>query len=111
MIDGNVTAKLQLQQTSKNAIGEIVKEWKDLITLPNGFLDYVGGDGSYKSNYKGALSETTHVFICDYVKFTKPATQCRMLVDDLVYDVLLIDDPMQLHRHLEILLKYNEVVQ
>ena len=111
MINGNVTAKIQVQQTSKNSIGEVVKEWKDLIALPNGFLDFVGGDGSYKSNYKGKLAETTHVFICDYVAVNETATKCRLLVDDLVYDVLLIDDPMGLHQHLEILLKYNEVLQ
>ena len=111
MIDGNVSAKLQVQQTSKDSVGGIVKEWQDLITLPNGFLDFVGGDSSYKSNYKGKMKETTHIFICDYVEIKKSATKCRLLVDDSVYDVLLIDDPMGLHQHLEILLKYNEVIQ
>ena len=115
MIDGNVVAKLQVQQNSKDNIGSIVKEWKDLITLPNGFLDFVGGDSSYKSNYKGKMKETTHIFICDYVEIKVSATKCRLLVDDSVYDsvydVLLIDDPMGLHQHLEILLKYNEVIQ
>jgi len=30
----------------------------------------------------------------------------RMLINDEVYDVLYIDDPMNLHQHLEIFLKY-----
>ena len=115
MIDGNVRAKLQIQQNSKDNIAGVVKEWQDLINLPDGFLDFVGGDASYKPNYKGKVKETTHVFICDYVEIKKGATKCRMVVDCGVYyetyDVLLIDDPMGLHQHLEILLKYNEVIQ
>lgn len=111
MIDGNVIAKLQVQKNSKDNIAGVVKGWQDLITLPNGFLDFVGGDASYKSNYKGKMKETTHIFICDYVEIKTSATKCRLLVNDSVYDVLLIDDPMGLHQHLEILLKYNEVIQ
>lgn len=111
MIGGNVTAVLQTKTSSKNAFGEIVNEWTDLQLL-KGFLDFTGGDGSYKSNFKGSVEETTHIFICDYDKITSEATatHSRLIVNGKTYDVLMIDDPMNLHQHLEIMLKYNEVI-
>lgn len=112
MIGGNVTALLQCKISSKNPFGEKTEEWMDIQIL-KGFIDFSGGDGSYKANYKGDIEETTHVFICDYDKLTSEAspTLCRLIIDRKVYDILLIDDPMNLHQHLEIMLKYNEVLQ
>ena len=112
MIGGNVTAVLQQKTSSKNAFGEKVETWNDVQFL-KGFIDFTGGDGSYKSNFKGAVEETTHIFICDYDKVASEATptQCRMVIDNKIYDVLMIDNPMTLNRHLEIMLKYNEVIK
>lgn len=112
MIGGNTLAVLQTKTTTKNAFGEKVEAWTDLQLL-KGFLDFIGGDGSYKSNFKGAVEETTHLFICDYDNVASQATpsQCRLIISGKVYDVLMIDDPMNLHKHLEIMLKYNGVVQ
>lgn len=112
MIGGNVTAVLQTKTSSKNAFGEKVESWSDLQLL-KGFLDYAGGDGSYKSNYRGSVEETTHLFICDYDKIASEAqpTQCRLICDNKTFDVLMIDNPMNLNQHLEIMLKYNEVIK
>ena len=112
MIGGNVTAVLQTKTTTKNAFGEKTESWSDLQLL-KGFLDFAGGDGSYKSNFKGSVEETTHIFICDYDNVTSLATptQCRLICDNKMYDVLMIDNPMGLNQHLEIMLKYNEVIK
>ena len=110
MIGGNITAILQVKTSSKNAFGEKVDNWTD-VQLLKGFLDFTGGDGSYKSNFKGAVEETTHLFICDYVELDVKPTQCRMVIDNKIYDVLMIDNPMNLNQHLEIMLKYNEVIK
>ena len=112
MIGGNITAVLQTKTSSKNTFGEITNEWTDLQLL-KGFLDFTGGDGSYKSNFKGSVEETTHIFICDYDEVASKAkpTQSRLVVNGSAYDVLMIDDPMNLHQHLEIMLKYNEVIK
>ena len=112
MIGGNVTAVLQTKTSSKNAFGEKVDTWSD-VQLLKGFLDFTGGDGSYKSNFKGSVEETTHIFICDYDKIASDVspTQSRLMVNGTIYDVLMIDDPMNLHQHLEIMLKYNEVIK
>lgn len=112
MIGGNTTAVLQTKTTTKNAFGEKVETWSD-VQLLKGFLDFTGGDGSYKSNFKGAVEETTHLFICDYDKVASQATptQCRLIINGAIYDVLMIDNPMNLNQHLEIMLKFNEVIQ
>ena len=111
MIGGNVDAIIQVETSSKNAFGEKENTYKDLTTV-KGFLDYVGGDGSYKNNFKGELEETTHIFICDYDSITANAepTTSRMVINNKNYNVLLIDNPMGLNEHLEIMLKYNEVM-
>ena len=109
MIGGNKIAIIQTKTTSKNAFGEVTNTWTDVVTI-KGFLDYTGGDGSYKSNFKGAIEETTHLFICDYVALEVTPTSCRLMCDDKVYDVLMIDNPMDLNKHLEFFLKYNGVV-
>ena len=112
MIGGNTTAIIQTKTSSKNEYGAITDKWQNVTTV-KGFLDFTGGDGSYKSNFKGKLEETTHIFICDYneaVAKTQPTTS-RLLIDGQSYDVLMIDDPMGLHKHIEIMLKYSEVTK
>ena len=112
MIGGNITAVLQTKTTTKNAFGEKVETWND-VQLLKGFLDFTGGDGSYKSNFKGSVEETTHIFICDYDKVASSVlpTQSRLIVNGAIYDVLMIDNPMGLNQHLEIMLKYIEVIK
>ena len=104
MIGGNITAILQQKSGSTfNAIGERVQEWADINQLW-GWLDLSSGDSKYTFNAK--LQESTHVFICDYVAIDRTANDKRLMVNGNVYDILLIDDPMELHQQLEIYLKY-----
>lgn len=106
MIGGNIIATLEkLTGAAKNAIGETVPAWKKYLDI-NGFLDYSTGEAK-TSVYDAKVQESTHIFICDYVDLSgvKPES-CRMLIKGEVYEVTLIDDPMELHKHLEIYLKY-----
>lgn len=106
MIGGNKTAELQKQTSVKNEIGENVPEWKTVEKIP-GFLDLQSGDSKYTS-FSAKIQESTHVFVADYVDLSAYVPEsCRMLVDGKVYDVMLIDDPMELHEHIEIYLKYT----
>lgn len=107
MIGGNIKAVIQTKTTERNIIGEDVVSWQDAQTL-KGFLDLANGDSRY-NNYHAKVQESTHVFISDYVKLPDnvKAENCRMLVDGLPYDVTLIDDPMGLHRHWEIYLRFT----
>lgn len=117
MIGGNTTALLQVQAGhTRNEVGKRVPVWLDVVEL-KGFLDLQSGDSKYTS-FNAKIQESTHVFICDYAPI--PATlevdgqivqvcaeNVRMVADSQRYDVKLIDDPMGLHKHLEIFLKYT----
>lgn len=106
-IGGNTKAVIQTHTTQKNAIGERPKKWADVQTL-TGWLDLSGGSSSYTA-YAAKVQESTHVFVCDYKPLAKGirAENSRMVIDGRVYDITLIDDPMELHRQLEIYLKYT----
>lgn len=104
MIGGNITVKLQEKSTVKNEIGESVNSYVDKYNL-TGYLDFTGG--SSKSDlYKTKYQESTHIFICDYQPIDLQPENCILVCSNKVYEVLIIDDPMELHQHLEILLKY-----
>ena len=107
MIGGNKKAVIQIKTTKKNAIGEAVKTWADIQTI-KGWLDRLGGDSTY-TTYKTKLQESTHVFICDYVKLDAriKAENSRMVIGGKAYDVKSIDDPMEMHKQLEFELKFT----
>lgn len=106
MIGGNTTINLQVSTTQTNEIGETVRNWKTVCEL-HGFLDLAGGDSKY-STYDAKIQESTHVFVADYVPLGVKADNCRAIDEGgFVYDVTMIDDPMRLHKHLEIFMKYT----
>ena len=108
-IGGNITAVIQTATTTKNAIGEQVKSWADAQTL-KGWLDLQTGDSRY-TTYNAKIQESTHVFIADYVPLADgiQAENSRMTINGKVYDILLIDNPMEMGSgsQLEIYLKYT----
>ena len=105
-IGGNTKGLLQAKNGgSYNAIGERVLEWVTSNEL-TGYLD-MQSQTSNKSNYQTKMEESTHMFICDYVAIDKKIDNKRMVIENEIYDVLYIDDPMNLHQHLEIYLKYT----
>lgn len=133
-IGGNTPAVLQIKiNKGKNIIGEQIEEWVDAMVM-KGFLDYSAGQNDV-NQYNAKIQDTTHFFFCDFdsleavtddfvwdkinfnediivnldgeestVKIT--SENCRVIINNNVYNVLLIDDPMGLHQHLEIYLKY-----
>ena len=104
MIGGNIEAVLQQKNGStSNRIGEKIQSWADAAIL-TGWLDLQAGDSKYTHNAK--LQESTHIFICDYVDIDRKPNDKRLVVNGMIYDVLLIDDPMEMHQHLEIYLRY-----
>lgn len=131
-IGGNTEATMQVnRQTEKNAIGERVREWFDVVKF-TGWLDLSGGDSKY-TTYSAKIQESTHLFMCDFQAFEALSKQwewdpfsfltgiinpeldenievtsenARLMIGGKVYDIMLIDDPMNLHQHLEIYLKY-----
>lgn len=108
MIGGNIKALLQIQNgTEKNEVGAAVQKWETAHEI-KGFLDLSNGD-SKRTVYNAKVQESTHIFICDYFGISEQvnAENSRMMIAGLEYDVMLIDNPMNLNEHLEIYLKYT----
>ncbi|MGN0621353.1 MAG: head-tail adaptor protein [Porcipelethomonas sp.] len=106
-IGGNIKAEIQIFSTAENEIGEAVRQWETVQTL-KGWLDLSGGDSKY-SSYNAKIQESTHVFISDYVPPDSRITaeKSRMLINGRVYDIMLIDNPMELCQQLEVYLKFT----
>ena len=115
-IGGNLTAILQVSTTTTNEIGEGVQEWHDVVSL-DGFIDLSSGD-SKRTTFNAKIQESTHIFIGDYKpipdtlevegKLVRVSTEnARMVANSQRYDVIMIDNPMNLNKQLEIYLKFT----
>jgi head-tail adaptor len=95
-IGGNTRATIQVFTQTKNEIGEAVKTWADAQTI-KGWLDLQSGDSKY-TTFHAKIQESTHIFIADYVPLDSRITaeSARMVINDKHYDILLIDNPMEL---------------
>ncbi len=109
MIGGNTTIQIQLKKgTEKNSVGSRVPVWESVQEL-TGWLDYSAGDSKY-TTFNAKVQESTHIFLCDYEPLVEgvKAENSRVVDEDgLVYDVMVFDDPMKLHKQWEIYLKYT----
>ena len=108
MIGGNTTADIQVNNgTERDTVGSRVPKWETVQSI-TGWLDLSAGD-SKRTTFNAKIQESTHIFVADYVALDASikAETCRMVVNGERYDVMLIDDPMGMHRQLEIYLKYT----
>lgn len=131
-VGGNLTALIQVKdEGTKNSIGEKEHVWSDVTSL-KGWLDYASGQNSV-ADYNAKIQSTTHYFICDFQSFVDLSTKwvwnpfnlksgvinkqdgntvdatsenARMVINGNVYQILLIDNPMELNEHLEFYLQY-----
>lgn len=132
-IGGNQIALFQVKdEGQKNSIGERIHTWVDVASA-KGWLDLANGN-SRNTTFSAKIQESTHIFLCDYQSFKglsgrwvwdalnfingsiSDATleesvdvtseNARMLIDGQVYQIQVIDDPMGMHQHLEIYLKF-----
>lgn len=110
-IGGNTAAVIQIGIFEKNDYGNDVVRWVEVFKEPvYGFLDMVN-EGTNSRRLMHRVEDADFIFLCDYfapiadgVRLT--AENSRILIDGEVYEVKLYDDPMRLHEHMEIYLKY-----
>ncbi|MCI8285374.1 MAG: head-tail adaptor protein [Firmicutes bacterium] len=107
MINGNCMADIQVRSIVRNSIGEQIENWETVHSI-KGWLDLSGGDSRY-TTYNAKIQESTHVFVSDYEALDSriKAENSRVIVNEKCYDVMIIDDPMEMHLQLEIYLKYT----
>ena len=104
-IGGNIKASIQKKTTVKNGIGEGVQEWSEAFSL-FGWLDWRSGESKY-SSFNAKVEESSHVFTCDFHPgiYALADQDTRMIIKGKMYDVLLIDNPMEMDEQLEIYLR------
>ena len=104
-IGGNTDLVLKVKTQTENEIGE--KTTAALIDYKtiHGFMDFLS-ESTGRTNFNSKIVESTHVFLCDYVEIDKSITELTAFINDKEYEITYIDDPMNLHYHLEIFLKY-----
>ena len=103
-IGGNTDLILKFKSQVKNEIGEEVTTWANYKTI-HGFIDFMS-ESTGRASFNSKIVESTHVFICDYVDIDKSITELSAFHNNKEYEITYIDDPMNLHYHLEIFLKY-----
>lgn len=103
-VKGNKTAVIEVKTVVTNDIGEGVETWVESVTI-TGWLDLSTGSADYTS-YNAKIQESTHVFVTDALP-KLDESKCRLVCDGKTYDILLIDNPMELNYHSEIFLKYT----
>ena len=108
MIGGNIQALFQVKESGgKNAIGEGVNQWTDAVSIP-GWLDLSTGDSKH-TTFSAKIQESTHIFLCDFADLKAvgvASDTARMIINGEEYEILLIYDPMNMHDHLEIYLRF-----
>ena len=105
MIGSNTIVFLKAKETVANDIGENVPNLIDYMAI-KGWLDLIS-QHSERTSLLTEMAESTNVFLCDYVKIDKSIRDLVLVdSDDKTYDILYIDNPMGMNRHLEIYLKY-----
>ena len=132
-VGGNTTALIQVKDKGKkNIIGEKEHVWMDVTSL-KGWLDLSNGQNDI-SEYSAKIQSSTHIFICDFKSFRNLSNKwvwnpfnlktcviqsqqdekkidatsenARMIINGSVYHIIMIDDPVGMHQHLEIMLQY-----
>lgn len=105
MIGGNITAVIQTETIEKSRIGSPIRQWTDAVSL-YGWLDMMSG-GTNHTTFNAKIESSTHVFLCDYVPLTGiNAENSRAVINGQVYEITMIDNPMQMNQHYEIYLKF-----
>lgn len=131
-VGGNLYALLQVKgKGAKNSIGAFEYDWLDCTSLL-GWLDLSTGD-SKRSVFNAKVQESTHIFLCDFKSLKALSTKwvwnpfsfltgiinqeqdsvvdatsenARLVIQGMVYEILLIDNPMNMNEHLEIYLRF-----
>lgn len=132
-VGGNIHALLQVKgKGAKNSIGAYEQDWVDCASL-HGWLDLSTGD-SKRTTFNAKVQESTHIFLCDFISLKALSTKwvwnplsfltgiinqdeqetvvdatsenARLVIQGLVYEILLIDNPMNMNEHLEIYLRF-----
>lgn len=109
-IEGNTKAYVQVRDVGPDEYGVDREYWKYAFPEPlTGLLDLASADTS--RTLMKRVEKSDYIFLCDYFDpraYGERLTteNSRLLIDGEAYEVLLYDDVMRLHEHMEIYLRY-----
>lgn len=108
-VGGNLVAKVMRSETEKNVKGVYVSGEPTQIMEICGWLDYQSGEVGHLA-YQSAMQDSTHVFLSDYMADYAELSEVGLSLEigSKSYEVKLIDDPMNLHEHIETYLRLVE---
>ena len=101
--------KVQSNNRMPDGEGGFITGWQDIDEL-QGYLDLVSGTNQNQYIHHAQIEESTHVLI---VPIYKDGITDKMRIVDVknrAYQVTYVDDPVGIGHHLEIYLKFSEVV-
>ncbi|MDW5300753.1 MAG: head-tail adaptor protein [Sedimentibacter sp.] len=87
-----------------NGIGGFTEEDVKINTVLKGWIDLLSGEGQ-QLTHNADIQDSTHVLITDYRTDIKKG----MKISDSTnkYLITLVDDPVSMHHHLEIYLRFE----
>jgi len=101
--------KVQSNNRMPDGEGGFITGWQDIDEL-QGYLDLVSGSNQNQFIHHAQIEESTHVLIVPVYK--DGITDKMRIVDskNRAYQITYVDDPVGIGHHLEIYLKFSEVV-
>ncbi|WP_165006000.1 MULTISPECIES: head-tail adaptor protein [unclassified Enterococcus] len=102
------TQRFRIQQLSEQIpdhIGGLSDSWEEYAVI-DGYLDFLSGDdGQLMQN--AFVEESTHIVVT--TEYTAGITNAMKLIDEenRWYEITLADDPLNLHHHNELYLKFS----
>lgn len=105
-IGGNVSAVIEVKSTDDNEIGAEREQWMAYRTV-SGFLDMIG-EGTDRTTMNRKVQDSNYVFLTDFIPLPPELNEenSRIRIANKIYEVRLYDDPMGMHEHLEVYLRY-----
>lgn len=97
---------IQRVTTVSNGFGGYTETWADHITEYGTALDQLSGNEFVKADK--TFPGSTHILIGDIADITE---NDRVIVGNKHYDIKNVDNPMNMDRHLEILLEYKGLME
>lgn len=97
--------KVERVTTVSNGFGGYTESWATHIEDYPGIIDQLNGNEFVKADK--TFPGSTHILIGEIADITE---NDRVIVGNKHYDIKNVDNPMNLDRHLEILLEYKGLI-
>lgn len=98
---------VQIRTNEPDGIGGFENVWNDISSM-SGYLDFSAGTD--QNVVQNADTEgSTHILIVPRMAGVNLSNKMRLVgIDERIYYILYVDNPMGMNHHLEVYLRYGE---